>query len=280
MLASRAKRVSPDAEREAMAGLRAAMRGTPDATGGFAVLPVAISGRGGRLPGSIAAIGLVAVIVIAVVGGRLATPSETASNGVGGTHVPESIPTLAVPGPDVAAVPAEALPQTWTGSFLRLALSGQAIVGQVIVVDGPLTTRLCNPGGSCVVDIDGLEGVPVVFPHPPQSAPTLVGPGSRTALRVREDGGLDYLGQVDADAQRPITVDALVHEDSTPGRGLFVGGWLVQRPASGRPACRIVSADRRDRAPAGPVTFDARPARGRPRHRTGLDIGRLDSRAP
>ncbi len=79
------------------------------------------------------------------------------------------------------------------------------------------------------MDIDGLEGVRVVFPHAPQGVPPLIGPGSRTALRVREDGGLDYLGQIVADAQRPLTVNALVHEYSTPGRALFVGGWLVPR---------------------------------------------------
>ena len=229
MLESRASRVSPDTEREAMAGLRAAMRGTPDARGGFAVLPVAISGRGARLPGSIAAVGLVAVLVVAVVGGRLATPQEGAASAAASAHVPESIPTLAVSGPDSDVVPPEVLPKAWTGADLATALAARSIVGQVVVVDGALTTRLCNPGGSCVVDIDGLEGVPVVFPHPPQAAPTLVGPGSQTALRVRADGGLDYLGQVDADARRPLTVNALVREDSTPGRGLFVGGELWQR---------------------------------------------------
>ena len=229
MLESRASRVSPDTNREAMAGVRAAMRGTADASGGFAVLPVAISGRGARLPGSVAAIGLVAVLIVAVVGGRLSSPQEGAASGAAGTHVPESIPTLAVSGPDSAAVPPEAVPESWTGAELATALGARSIVGQMVVVDGPFTTRLCNPGGSCVVDIDGLEGVRVVFPHAPQGVPPLIGPGSRTVLRVREDGGLDYLGQIVADAQRPLTVNALVHEYSTPGRALFVVGQLWQR---------------------------------------------------
>ena len=193
------------------------------------MLPVAISGRGARLPGSIAAVGLVAVLVVAVVGSRLTTPQEGAASAAASAHVPESIPTLAVSGPDSDVVPPEVLPKAWTGADLATALAARSIVGQVVVVDGALTTRLCNPGGSCVVDIDGLEGVPVVFPHPPQGAPPLTGPGNRTALRVRDDGGLGYLGQVDADAQRPLTVNALVREDSTPGRGLFVAGELWQR---------------------------------------------------
>ncbi|HEY4189529.1 MAG TPA: hypothetical protein VGM28_03830 [Candidatus Limnocylindrales bacterium] len=229
MLEARASGASTDAAREAMAGLRAATRGTSDARGGFAVLPVSIGSRGARLPGSIAAIGLVAVLLIAVVGGQLSTPKESASAAAAGTHVPESIPTLAVAGPDQAAVPDEAMPGVWTGVDLASALTAKSIVGQVIVVSGALTTRLCNPGGSCVVDIDGLEGVPVVFPRAPNTPPDLVGPGGRTALRVRSDGGLDYLGQLDADALRPETVDALVHEGSAQGRGLFVGGWLLPR---------------------------------------------------
>jgi hypothetical protein len=80
-----------------------------------------------------------------------------------------------------------------------------------------------------VTDIDGIAGVPVVFPYL-LKAPDLVGPGTRTALRARADGGLDYLGQLSANPQQPLTVEGLLSEDSTPGRGLFVGGWLAQRP--------------------------------------------------
>ena len=112
MLEARASQASPDANREAMAGLRAAMRGTPDARGAFAVLPVSTSARGGRLPGIIVASGLVAVILVAVLGGQLSAPKEASSAGVVDTHVPESIPTLGVSGPDQAAgFSADALPE-------------------------------------------------------------------------------------------------------------------------------------------------------------------------
>ena len=229
MLEARASRVSPDADREAHGG-----RPGGDARHARCPRRVRRAAGGdlgpGRAPaGGIVAVGLVAVILVAVLGGQLAAPKEASSAGVGDTHVPESIPTPRRLGARQRRRPARGPAGAWTGADLATALAARSIVGQVVVVDGALTTRLCNPGGSCVVDIDGLEGVPVVFPHPPQAAPTLVGPGSRTALRVREDGGLDYLGQIDADAQRPLTVNALAHEYSTPGRGLFVVGWLWQR---------------------------------------------------
>ena len=202
---------------------------------GSPCLPVAISGRGARLPGSVAAIGLVAVLIVAVVGGRLSSPQEGAASGAAGTHVPESIPTLAVSGPDSAAVPPEAVPESWTGAELATALGARSIVGQVVVVDGPFTTRLCNPGGSCVVDIDGLEGVRVVFPHAPQGVPPLIGPGSRTVLRVREDGGLDYLGQLDRG--RPTAA----HGQRPRARVLDAGPRALRR----RPA--LAACDRRHR---------------------------------
>ena len=43
------------------------------------------------------AVGLVAVILVAVLGGQLAAPKEASSAGVADTHVPESIPTLRSP---------------------------------------------------------------------------------------------------------------------------------------------------------------------------------------
>ena len=148
------------------------------------------------------AVGLVAVILVAVLGGRLAAPKEASSAGVVDTHVPESIPTLGVSGPDqAAAFSADVLPETWNGAHLEEALAAHDIVGQVVVVTGTLTTSLCNAGSSCVADIDGIAGVPVVFPFL-LKAPDLVGPGTRTALRARADGGLDYLGQLDANPQR------------------------------------------------------------------------------
>lgn len=222
MLEARASQASPDADREAMAGLRAAMRGTPDARGAFAVLPVSTSARGGRLPGIIVASGLVAVILVAVLGGQLSAPKAASSAGVVDTGV--SVPEQA------AGFSADALPEVWNGAHLEGALTDQDIVGQVVVLTGTLTTSLCNPGGSCVTDIDGIAGVPVVFPYL-LKAPDLVGPGTRTAMRARADGGLDYLGQLNANPGQPLTVEELLSEDSTPGRGLLVGGWLARRPA-------------------------------------------------
>ena len=87
MLEERAGRVSPDAEREAMSAFRAAVRGAPDGKGGFTVIPQALSSRDARLPGGLAAFGVVVVVVIAVLGGRLSgddvatSPSAVAGSG-------------------------------------------------------------------------------------------------------------------------------------------------------------------------------------------------------
>ena len=87
MLEERAGRVSPDAEREAMTAFRAAVRGAPDGKGGFTVIPQALSSRDARLPGGLAAFGVVVVVVIAVLGGRLSgndvatSPSAFAGSG-------------------------------------------------------------------------------------------------------------------------------------------------------------------------------------------------------
>ena len=78
MLEERAARVSPDAEREAMTAFRAAVRGAPDGTGGFAVIPQALSSRNARLPWGLAAFGMVAVVAIALLGGRLSSTNDRA----------------------------------------------------------------------------------------------------------------------------------------------------------------------------------------------------------
>ena len=83
MLEERAARVSPDAEREAMTAFRAAVRGAPDGKGGFAVIPQALSSRDARLPGGFAAVGMVAVVAIALLGGRLSSTNDGGHVGPG-----------------------------------------------------------------------------------------------------------------------------------------------------------------------------------------------------
>ena len=70
-----------------MSAFRAAVRGAPDGKGGFTVIPQALSSRDARLPGGLAAFGVVVVVVIAVLGGRLSgddvatSPSAVAGSG-------------------------------------------------------------------------------------------------------------------------------------------------------------------------------------------------------
>ena len=153
MLEERAARVSPDTEREAMAAFRAAVRGTPDGTGGFAVIPQALSSRDARLPWGLAVLGLIVVVAIALLGGRLSSTNDAGASAPAatGSGVPSSIP---------------ASTGTLTGDQLRVALADGSLARQVIVVDGDVGWRqvACADPANCTVPVPaGLDDVPMAI---------------------------------------------------------------------------------------------------------------------
>ena len=235
MLEERASRVSPDAERAAMATFRATVRGASDGKGGFAVVPQALSSRGARLPWGIAALGIVAVVAVAVVGGQLGggeVASSPTAAAAAETGLPSSAPTSA-PTLDPASV--DDPPDVLATDELEHALAAGELAGQVIVVNTRIAGTDCEPATGCNYAIVGLPGLQVALggflvttaPAAPAFDEALVAP---YVFRVRDDGVLTLLGVLGSDRAGPVAVDDLP-TGGPAGRLLVVGGWLVSQGA-------------------------------------------------
>ena len=145
MLEERAARVSPDAGREAMTAFRAAVRGAPDGKGGFAVIPQALSSRNARLPWGLAAVGMVAVVAIALLGGRLSSTND------GAASAPAAAGSSATTGPAASLAPSAAgSPSVLDPGQLEAALASGDLAGKIVVINGKLVSELCSgPASNC-----------------------------------------------------------------------------------------------------------------------------------
>jgi hypothetical protein len=234
MLESRADRVAPDAERSVLAGFRAAVRGAPDGKGGFAVIPQALSSRNARLPWGLAAVGMVAVVAIALLGGRLSTTTEVAGSPAiaVASGVPASIPDLAAGSPEVV------VPSAVTGDGgpvsedqLRAAVMNGSLAGRVIVIDGDVrwTNVSCAGSGTCRVPIPvGLESLPIAADASFGTA-TADGEPPGPYLYVADGAGLTYYGTTADGLASPISVPDLVAlGEPVPSSDVhLVDGWLI-----------------------------------------------------
>jgi hypothetical protein len=227
MLEARADRVSPDTSRSAMAGFRAAVHGSSDGRGGFSVVPQALSARGARLPWGVAVVGLVAVVIVAIVGAQTQTTDRNRSTPA----------VVATPGAaDVAGSPAASAPAVIDArSFERLLASG-ALRGQVVVIVGRLVTAACPSGVSaadCPTAIAGWPGVRVVVPEDPAtmaasaSAFGLEG-DAPLAFRAGGDGRVTFLGIVDAGTPVPLSGTGLARLGGMDGQLVLARGELLE----------------------------------------------------
>lgn len=225
MLQERSARVSPDAERSAMATFRATVRGTSDGKGGFAVLPQALSSRGARLPWGIAAFGVVAVIVVAVLGGQLS-----------GTNVSSS-PTLATSAAvstPAAGGPGDNRPDVLDAAGLARALAAGDLAPQVVVVNARIASTDCEPAVGCDYSIVGMPGVPVALGEDLVTGATIAPAFDEAsvlpyAFRVRADGVLVLLGVVGDGLEVPLGVDRLATTPPPVGGLSMVATWIVSQ---------------------------------------------------
>jgi len=230
MLEARANRMPQGASREVLAAVRNAGR-APAGGAGFALVPVSASGRRGVAPAGWAVAALVAVIAIAVLGGRL----ERAPNASAGTSA----------GTTAAASAASAEPSA-TGEIsvvqLRLAIADGSLDGRIMLVQVEMQPGLPCPTGMtepCPRWIDpGLNGIDVTWNGRsltvPRSADPRVGllTVNGTLVVVPRDGHLELLGRLTGDLEHPDTLSDLMYQRRLIGLNDLlalapVAGWLV-----------------------------------------------------
>ena len=235
MLEGRAARLPTGADREIIAAVREEMR-APTGGAGFAVLPVAAGGRGTGVSAGWVGIGLVAVLVLAVLGGRLDTrPVVPAATG---TPAGRSSPTAASSVPGTSRPPLVSLPRAIDVERLRLGLVDGSLDGQVVLLTASLTVSqvpCLGTGGGCpVIQVSGLPGVAVRYWQPAASAAdvwtTVLSHPVPALLAFRvEASDLVLLGWPEGTPATPLTVPALGGSlpEVTGDDLVIVSGWLA-----------------------------------------------------
>ena len=272
MLEARADRMPVSAARDVLAAVRREMR-APTGGAGFAVLPVLTGSRGSRAPAGWAAIGLVAVLVLAVMGGRLtmgpARPSAgavsggtPASSAAAASAVPTAMPALTAP----TAAPSLAIP-TMTMDELRAGLADGSLDGRTVLVTGllelqPLPCPTPMPEACSGLQLQGLDGAWVNLAGAiiaPEAIATIQGDPTDRPMAFRVTGGqLELLGWVTHGADTQVTVTELLREGGAAGPNelAVVGGWLLGGRSS-LASCPSVAAS--PCADTSPVLADASP---------------------
>jgi hypothetical protein len=284
MLEARADRMQAAAGREVLAAVREEMR-APRGGARFALLPV-VNGRGMNGPVGWAAIGLVAVLVLAVMGGRLGTGPTRPSSGAASVSPPavaaspdaagSTVPAASTaPATQVAASPP--IP-TVTMDQLRTGLADGTLEGWTVLVTGRLELQPwpCPspmPEDCYGLQLHGLNGVDVAHAGVMTATEAFARiPGDMTdrPMAFRVTGGqLALLGWVTQGADAPLTVSRLLQGGPPPGRAevAAVDGWLIggrpslaSCPGSAATQCSVtrpVLADASPRPDGQPTSGDA-----------------------
>jgi hypothetical protein len=242
MLGERASRMAPDSAREALAAVRSVVRGSAAGRGGFSVLAIGPRGSDSRLPVALVVAGMVTVLVVGLIGGRLGGGPTARSAGPVGPSAAVPSPPAASPGAKPAASPAAkpatspaAKPATNDAARLRPLVANGTLDGHLLVVDGELEAIEvpCREPGACtVLALTGLEGIIVTDERQSPGPDPGTLPGRGQLVFTPHDGALAFLGVAPARLDRPTTVAEL--GDSLGGalgarRDLLevVSGWLV-----------------------------------------------------
>ncbi len=262
MLEARADRLPPTAAREVMAAVRAEIQ-RPKGGAVFSVVPVtrahAMSGAAGW-----AAVGLVAALVLAVVGGaRLdSKPSTPAGSGAGSGSPVSSAGATGEPAATVMAPSAN----TITVAQLRVGLDHGSLYGRIVLLTGSLRVRdlpCFGPQACRSIEIVGLEGVEVSDGSETRSAEDVLArvnahPGdSLMAFRVHASD-LELLGWPQQDPGEPVTVAQLAAGESGVSDTdlAVVSGWLTS--GSPGPSCPSIGESTTP-CNSGPMLSDGPP---------------------
>ena len=269
MLVARADRMPVSAARDVMAAVRGEMR-APKGAAGFAVLPVLVGSRRSKAPTGWAAIGLVAVLVLAVMGGRLTIGPATPTAGAASGGTPASSAAAAATTPtdptSPTAVPLPVIP-TMTMDELRAGLADGSLDGQIVLVTGvlelqPLPCPSPMPEDCYGLQLQGLDGAGValagaMIAH--EAIATIQRDTADRPMAFRVTGGqLELLGWVTHGADTQLTVTELLREGvaAGPNEIAVVGGWLLGGRSS-LASCQGLAAS--PCADTRPVLADASP---------------------
>ncbi len=230
MLEARAGSVRPDAGRDVRIVVHEALR-VPRGGGGFSVLPVSVTGGGSRQPAGWAAAVMVAVLAIAVLGGRLGSGPAAETAAPSGSP---SVPPSQASEPVTAAVDRSPL-RLLSAQAFGDALSSGALQGQVVVVRGRLRNQPAFCAGRstapCLVAIDGLTGVQVLPADTMDASdwePAVErSVGQAFAVRVAQSGRLLFLGYLRNDPVEPISADRISPVVPAADEVVVVAGRLV-----------------------------------------------------
>jgi hypothetical protein len=235
MLETRAAGASPGAVRDVADGVRAAIH-SQDPQSAVGIRPVRVSGRGAWVPAGWMAAALVAVLVIAIGGGRLLPSVASPSASLSTTPVPSSsVPasaSAATPVPSAAVASPIILPDPAAVAAFRDALNSGSLDGKLALIDGTLETVAVpcpSPAGpDCFgIAVAGLDGVSITWDGP-LSRVKVLGMSGTLAFVVLGDT-LVFVGRVDGELAAPTAVAAILASGRPPGGfDLFpVSGWLV-----------------------------------------------------
>ena len=267
MLTARADRVSPGAARKVLAAVRDAGRGPAGGTG-FALLPIAGSGRRGVAPAGWAVAALVAVIAIAVLGGRLerAPAASVAASDAGATA---AAPTGSAE-PSASGLP-EIAGQLSVNRLL-LGIADRSLDGRIVLVQGELQSVAwpCPSGTTepCTrLFIPGLDGIAVTWDGGLLAFPISADPRSGsltvngTLVVVPRDGRLALLGRLTGDLEHPSSLPDLLYQRrllpfDDPLALTAVAGWLV---VGGIHSCPFLGPGATPCPGSGPLLSDKEP---------------------
>ena len=230
MLEARADRLPSAAGREVLAAVREESRG-PRGGAGFAVLPVTrVHGMNG--PAGWAAIGLVAVLVLAVMGGRLDTRPTTPAGSGFASHAASAVPAATALAPAASTV---------TMDQLRAGITDGSLEGHTVLVTGRLEVQAMPcpypPTIDCfALKLKGLEDVAIThfgLMTQGEARARIDGDTTDRPMAFRVTGGqLAMLGWITRGAETPLTVNGLAAD--SPGRAevAIVSGWLIPPPTA------------------------------------------------